>query len=102
MLVNILFPELEKLVSTLHMASVYALLYEILSAKHIVSCHLIHLVSLLESTSKRHYRNGIRDVARTSIVSVMSAKSLELKHTFRLIRELDAEIEERGFHLPDY
>ncbi len=34
----------------------------------------------------------IRDAARASIGSVMPAKSLELRHTIRLIRELDAEI----------
>ena len=97
-LVNILFPELEKLVPTLHMASVYALLYELPSAKQIASCHLTHLASLLESASKGHYRKDkaieIREAARASIGSVMPAKSLELKHTIRLIRELDAEIEE--------
>ena len=32
--------------------------------------------------------------ARQSIGSVMPAKSLELRHTIALIRELDAEIEE--------
>ena len=37
---------------------------------------------------------AIRDAARVSIGSVMPAKSLELKHTIRLIRELDAEIDE--------
>jgi transposase len=36
----------------------------------------------------------IRDAARDSIGSVMTAKSLELRHTIHLIRELDAEIEE--------
>ena len=36
----------------------------------------------------------LRDAARYSIGSRMPAKSLELQHTIRLIRELDAEIEE--------
>ena len=36
----------------------------------------------------------IRNAARASIGSVMPAKSLELRHTIRLIRELDAEIED--------
>ncbi len=52
----------------------------------------------MESASKGHYRKDkaieIREAARASIGSVMPAKSLELKHTIRLIRELDAEIEE--------
>ena len=41
-LVTILFPELEKLVPTLHIASVYALLSELPSAGKIASCHLTH------------------------------------------------------------
>ena len=36
----------------------------------------------------------LRDAARCSIGSRMPAKSLELQHTIRLIRELDAEIKE--------
>lgn len=36
----------------------------------------------------------IRDAAQHSIGSVMPAKSLELLHTIRLIRELDSEIED--------
>ena len=97
-LVTILFPELEKLVSTLHMASVYALLQEFPGAKQIASCHLTHLASLLETVSKGRYGKEkaikLREAARRSIGSVMPAKSLELQHTIRLIRELDAEIDE--------
>ena len=36
----------------------------------------------------------IREAARNSIGSRMPAKSLELQHTIRLIRELDSEIAE--------
>lgn len=43
---------------------------------------------------KRDMALEIRDAARNSIGSRMPAKSLELQHTIRLIRELDAEIEE--------
>jgi len=97
-LVCILFPELEKLVPTLHMVSVYALLYEYPGAKHVSSAHLTRLSNLLEDASKGHYRKDvaitIRDVARRSIGSNIPAKSLELKHTIRLIQELDSEIDE--------
>ena len=97
-LVCILFPELEKLVPTLHMASVYALLSEFPGAKQIASAHLTRLTNLLYEASKGHYgrekATQIRDAARNSIGSTMPAKSLELKHTIRLIGELDAEIEE--------
>ena len=94
----ILFPELEKLVPTLHMVSVYALLEEFPGARQIANAHLTKLKTLLESASKGHYKRDmavvIRDAAKNSIGSKMPAKSLELQHTIRLIRELDAEIEE--------
>lgn len=97
-LVCILFPELEKLVPTLHMTSVYAVLYEFPGAKQMASAHLTRLSNLLETASKGHYHKDtastLREAARTSIGSSMPAKSLELKHTIKLIRELDSEIEE--------
>ena len=97
-LVTILFPELEKLVPTLHMVSVYKLLSEFPGAHQIASAHLTHLKAVLADASKGRYDRDkaveIRDAARNSIGSRMPAKSLELKHTIRLIRELDAEIEE--------
>ena len=97
-LVCILFPELEKLVPTLHMASVYALLSEFPGAKQIASAHLTRLTNLLHEASKGRYGREkaieIRDAARNSIGSTMPAKSLELKHTIALIGELDAEIDE--------
>jgi transposase len=97
-LVTILFPELEKLVPTLHMASVYALLSEFPGAHQIAVAHMTHLKSILSDASRGRYDRDkaaqIRDAARSSIGSRMPAKSLELKHTIHLIRELDAEIEE--------
>ena len=97
-LVTILFPELEKLVPTLHMASVYALLSEYPGASLIANVHLTRLTNLLEGASRGRYNKDtaimFRDAARTSIGSVMPAKSLELKHTIRLIKELDYEIDE--------
>ncbi|WP_322204124.1 IS110 family transposase [Acutalibacter intestini] len=97
-LVCILFAELEKLVTTLHTASVYALLSEFPGAKQIADAHLTRLKTLLADASKGRYGRDmaveIRDAARGSIGSRMPAKSLELQHTIRLIRELDAEIEE--------
>lgn len=97
-LVNILFPELEKIVPTLHMVSVYALLSELPSASQVASCHLTHLTKLLENASKGRYSKDkaaeIRTAARQSIGSSMPAKSLELKHTINLIQELSSEIDE--------
>ncbi len=97
-LVCILFPELEKLVPSLHIASVYALLEEFPGAKQVAGAHLTRLKALLENASKGRYKRDmaltIRDAARNSIGSRMPAKSLELQHTIRLIHELDAEIAE--------
>ena len=80
--VTILFPELEKLVSSLHGASVYALLSEYPEAKQISAVHLTKMTNLLATASKGRYGKEkaiqIRDAAKTSIGSVMPAKSLEL------------------------
>lgn len=51
-LVCILFSELEKLVHTLHMASVYALLSEFPSANAVASVHLARLSNLFSVNSK--------------------------------------------------
>ena len=97
-LVTILFPELEKLVPTLHMVSVYALLAEFPSAKAVASAHLTRLTNLLETASKGHYSKDtailFREAAKTSVGSNMPAKSLELKHTINLIGELNLEVKE--------
>jgi transposase len=97
-LVCILFPELEQLVPTLHMASVYALLEEFPGAKQISKVHLTRLKTLLNQASRGRYGRDmavrIRDAAKGSIGARMPAKSLELQHTIRLIRELDTEIKD--------
>ena len=97
-LVCILFPELKKLIPTLHMASVYALLSEFPSADAVANAHLTRLSNLLSKSSKGRYGKDtavmFRNAARSSIGSYMPAKSLELKHTIKLIQELTVEIDE--------
>ena len=97
-LVNILFPELETLVPKLHMTSVYAMLSEFPGARQIADAHLTHFKAVLSDASQGRYDREkaveIREAARHSIGSAMPAKSLELQHTIRLIRELDREIDE--------
>lgn len=97
-LAQILFPELEKLVPTLHMTSIYQLLEEFPSASAIASAHLTRLTKLLSKASKGHYNREtaikIREAAKNSIGSNMPAKSLELKHTIKLIRALTIDIGE--------
>ncbi|MCI8599812.1 MAG: IS110 family transposase [Lachnospiraceae bacterium] len=97
-LVCILFPELEKLVPSLHMASVYALLSEFPGSSAVASAHLTRLTNLLSEASKGRYDKDtailFRNTARASVGSNISAKSLELKHTIKLIQELTIEIDE--------
>ena len=80
------------------MASVYAMLSEFPGAKQVANAHLTRFTNLLSEASKGRYGKEtaitFRDAARTSIGSNMPAKSLELKHTIKLIRELTSEIDE--------
>ena len=62
----ILFPELEKIVPSIHLASVYSLLSDLPNTKKISECHLTHLTNLLSSTSRGHYNKE---------------KALEIKNT---------------------
>ena len=97
-LVNILFPELEKLVSSLHSTSVYALLSEFPGASFVANCHLTRLINLLKKASQGRFDRdriiSIRDAARSSIGSKSPAKSMELKHTIHLISVISDEINE--------
>lgn len=97
-LVSILFPELEKMVPTLHMNSVYTLLSEFPGASFIADAHLTRLKNLLYKASKGHYGRdmaiSIRDSARSSIGTTMASKSMELKHTIYLIQLISDEINE--------
>lgn len=72
-LVAILFPELENLVPTLHIVSVYALLSEYPGASQVADANLTRLKALLSNVSKGRYDREkameIRDAARCSIGS---------------------------------
>ena len=97
-LVNILFPELEKLVSSLHLSTVYSLLEELPGASFVAKAHLTRLTNLLSANSHGRYKKvkalEIRNSAISSVGCIIPAKSLELKHTIQLIRVLSEEIEE--------
>lgn len=97
-LVNILFPELEALIPSLHLNTVHRLLQEMPGASFIASSNLTHLKALLSDASKGRYGREkaieIRDAARSSVGSVMPAKSMELKQTIRRIEGLTSDIEE--------
>jgi len=94
----ILFPELEKLVSSLHTASVHALLSELPNARAISECHLTKLVNLLSKASKGRYNKEkvieLRNAAINSIGSYSGVKSLELQQTIQLIQVMEKQIEQ--------
>ncbi len=97
-LVNILFPELEQLVSTIHGKAIYALLSEFPGAHHIASANLKHLTKVLSDASRGHFTrttaDEIREAARRSISAHYPSKSLELRHTITLIHQINGQIEE--------
>ena len=97
-LVSVLFPELEKMVPTLHMNSIYTLLSEFPGASYIADAHLTRLKHLLHEASKGHYGRdmaiSIRDAATASIGTAMPSKSMELRHTIHLIEVISQEIDE--------
>lgn len=97
-LVNITFPELESLVSSIHTASIYAILSEFPGAKQIADSHLTRLKSILEKASKGRFGRDkaleIRDAARKSVGTASSATSLEIKHAIQQIQLLKKEIAE--------
>ena len=92
----VLFPELEKVVSDLKQASVYALLSALPSSSSIASCHLTRLTHLLSAHSNGRYGRkkalAIRNAARSSIGSDSPVQSLELKQTIALIQVLEDQI----------
>lgn len=94
-LCTILFPELEKLVPSLHMPSLYALLSELPNVKAISECHLTRLTNLLSSSNGRYSKEKaieIRNAARSSIGSCCESKSPELQQNIRLIQMLEDQI----------
>jgi len=103
-LLNIIFPKLETLVPTVHSKAIYELLTEFPGASHIATANLKYLTVLLETASKfifqshfsRDKATEIREAARRSIGSSFAAKSLELRHTIKLIDELTSEIRQRS------
>lgn len=97
-LVNILFPELEKLFCSIHLTTVYQLLSNYPGASYIANASSDELSDIITASSKGKFDSSkvqlIMDTAQKSIGSKMPAKSLELKHTIKLIQELDSEIDE--------
>ena len=97
-LVTILFPEMEKIVNTLHMVSIYALLSELPTARDIADCHLTRLTNLLSTASQGRYGKEkaieIREAARVSIGTYSEVKALELRQTIQLIELMNFQIKQ--------
>lgn len=97
-LIDVLFPEIESLVSTIHTRTIYALLEELPGASYVAGCHLTRIKHLLAEASRGRFSGetalAFRNTARNSVGLVLPAKSMELKHTIKLIETMSMEIRE--------
>ena len=97
-LVDIVFPELPKIVSSVAQKSCLALLYELPSAKDIAECNLTHLTHLLSNNSYKHFGRDkaiqIRDLARNSIGLNSNSVSFELKQTISIIQFIQEQLDD--------
>lgn len=95
-LVNILFPELDKVVSKIQVPSIYALLGELPSAEKIAEAPVERICDILYEASHGRYdlvkAEEIKEAAKNSIGTKIPAKSMELRHTINLILEMNQEI----------
>lgn len=89
-LVDIVFPEFSKIVSSVAQKSSLALLYELPNAKEIAECNLTHLTHLLSNNSYKHFGRDkaieIRELAKKSIGLNSDSISFELKQTISIIQ----------------
>ena len=97
-LVDIVFPELPKIVSSVAQKSCLALLYELPSAKDIAECNPTHLTHLLSDNSYKHFGRDkaiqIRDLARNSIGLNSNSVSFELKQTISIIQFIQEQLDD--------
>lgn len=96
-LIDIIFPELPKVVWSIHQSSCYSLLSELPSTKDISTCHLTKLTNILSKTSRGKYGKEkaieLKELAINSIGTSTRALSFELQQTIRLIQSIQAEID---------
>lgn len=95
-LMNIIFPELEKIVHNLQVNSVYQLMTEFPDTSSLSNAHLTHLTNLLLKNSKGHYGREkaleIRKAAKNSIGTCDGIQAIELQQTIARIRLLQEQI----------
>ena len=97
-LVDIVFPELPKVVSSVAQKSCLALLSELPSAKEIAECNLTHLTHLLLNNSNKMFGKDkaiqIRELARKSIGLNSNSVSFELKQTISIIQFIQEQLDD--------
>ena len=97
-LVTILFPELEGLTSSIHLASIYALLKAYPGHEQIAHCSMKRLTRLLSDASQGRFDKSkaleIHQAACRSIGKVSLSASMELVHTITDIEVLKQHIVE--------
>ncbi len=97
-LITILFPELEKMVSTVHSQSIYTLFGKYSSVKAITKTGVTKLTKLLSKASRgRHGKElavKIIAAAKKSIGSDMPVQYLELQQTIRSVKFMSKDIKE--------
>lgn len=97
-LVTILFPELENVVTDIHIKSIVTMLIAYPNAEEIANANYNELCNMLYGTSRGHFgvekTKEIQEAAKYSIGTNMPAKSLELRHTLQMIQDMDNAMEE--------
>lgn len=97
-LVDIVFPELPKIVSSVAQKSCLALLSELPNAKKIAECNLTHLTHLLSDNSNKKFDRDkaiqIRELARKSIGLNSDSVSFELKQTINIIQFIQEQLDD--------
>ena len=97
-LVDIVFPELPKIVSSVAQKSCLALLSELPSTKEIAECNLTHLTHLLLNNSNKMFGKDkaiqIRELARNSIGLNSNSVSFELKQTISIIQFIQEQLDD--------
>lgn len=101
-LVTILFPELEGLTSSIHLASIYALLKAYPGHEQIAHCSMKQLTRLLSDASQGRFDKSkaleIHQAACRSIGTVSLSASMELVHAItdiEVLKQHVAEIDEK-------
>ncbi len=95
-LVDIIFPELTSIISSLHSKTVYSLLLEFPNTKYISEAHLTKLKNTLQKASKGHFSKDkaieLKSLAKHSIGSHSESHAFELQQIIRFIQTFQQEI----------